>query len=198
MKNHGDQPFQYSLRSLQYSSSDAASAAWSPHPWQASSLSPNLEYYSFWIFVKIKVISFLPGYFFTTLGAMSIIQVKLAIVKMNNDNNDDDGADDYHDCDDSIGMEPMMMMSRIITLTMLIQLTLASCLVQCVLFLALWSLARFSFLSTTPFLSSYLITSSSTPPLWYPYGSQDPYKGQVRPFFKGIPSTKKTLLQLHW
>ena len=99
---------------------------------------------------------------------MSIIQVKLAIVKMNNDNNDDDGADDYHDCDDSMGMGPMMMMirivNRIITLTMFIQLTLASCLVQCVLFLALWSLARFSFLSTTPFLSSYSMMSSSTPP----------------------------------
>ena len=93
-------------------------------------------------------------------------------------NNDDDGADDYHDCDDSMGMGPMMMMmirmmnrvmirivNRIITLTMLIQLTLASCLVQCVLFLALWSLARFSFLFTMPFLSSYSITSSSTPPL---------------------------------
>ena len=87
-------------------------------------------------------------------------------------NNDDDGADDYHDCDDPTGMGPMMMMirmmirivNRIITLTMLIQLTLASCLVQCVLFLALWSLARFSFLFTMPFLSSYLITSSSTPP----------------------------------
>ena len=121
MKNHGDQPFQYSLRSLQYSSSGAASAAWSPHHWQASRQSPNLEYYSFWIFVKIKVISFLPGYFFTTLGAMSIIQVKLAIVKMNNEQwwrwrwwlsrlrwlywdgtNDDDEQDNHTDNVDSV------------------------------------------------------------------------------------------------